>query len=166
MNVPKHVEQKNEKRKFDKKKFWNLKYNKKLRVQQWEEKRREYVMRKYKKELKKSKFPLNSFQNENSQASTNMNVQSESSFSISTERLSKVKAAQLELERRKEEKIKKREETQRKKKAIQEAIEKYKKKKAEKFKKLSKKTKRGQPVMKERMQLLLEEIQHKIANES
>lgn len=41
-------------------------------------------------------------------------------------------------------------------------MEQYKKKKAEKFKKLSKKTKLGQPVMKERLHLLLEEIKEKV----
>jgi len=46
-----------------------------------------------------------------------------------------------------------------KEKAKKEALEAYKKKKMEKFKVLSKKTRRGQPVMAGRMQLLLEKIQ-------
>ena len=41
----------------------------------------------------------------------------------------------------------------------QKAIEEYKRKKAEKFKEISKKTRKGQPVMAGRMKLLLDKIQ-------
>ncbi len=51
------------------------------------------------------------------------------------------------------------EERRRKEQERQEAIKKYKQKKADKFKVLSKKTKRGQPVMAGRMELLLQKIQ-------
>lgn len=53
-----------------------------------------------------------------------------------------------------------------KKKEIEQAMGEYRKKKAEKYKKLSKKTKHGQPVMRDRIQLLFEEIKQKISNEN
>lgn len=64
-----------------------------------------------------------------------------------------------EMQRIKEEKMKRKQEYLESKKQREEALEKYKKKKADKFKKLSKKNRRGQPVMKDRMNLLLEKIQ-------
>lgn len=42
------------------------------------------------------------------------------------------------------------------------ALNKYKQKKKEKYKKLSAKTSKGQPLMKNRIELLLEEIQSSI----
>ncbi|GIY10066.1 hypothetical protein CEXT_234811 [Caerostris extrusa] len=51
-----------------------------------------------------------------------------------------------------------------KRKKIEEARKKYLKKKQENFKKLSQKTKWGQPVMKGRMEILLEKIQKSVAN--
>lgn len=42
---------------------------------------------------------------------------------------------------------------------MKEALNKYKQKKTEKYKKLSKKTKKGQPVMKYRLEMLLEKIE-------
>ena len=75
------------------------------------------------------------------------------------------KAAQLEIKRRKGERKQLLEENKKKKMEMEQAIANYKKKKAEKFKKLSKKTKYGQPVMKDRLQLLFEEIKKKVTDE-
>lgn len=53
-----------------------------------------------------------------------------------------------------------------KKEDIRLALEEYKKKKKYKNKKLRKKTKKGQPVMKERLELLLEKIQASVCHEN
>lgn len=60
------------------------------------------------------------------------------------------------------EKLKKKEEIKRKQLEKEEALKKYKEKRAETYKKLCKKTKKGQPVMKDRMELLLQKIQSTI----
>lgn len=64
----------------------------------------------------------------------------------------------MEYKRIVENKKQKREEKLKKKKEIQEALERYKQRKAEVYKKLSKKTKKGQPLMKERLELMLEKV--------
>ena len=46
------------------------------------------------------------------------------------------------------------------------AIEKSKKKRLERIKKLTQKTKKGQPVMKGRIEILLEKIQRQVANDN
>ncbi|XP_043487336.1 thyroid transcription factor 1-associated protein 26 homolog [Polistes fuscatus] len=60
---------------------------------------------------------------------------------------------------KKADKKRKKEEMLRIKTEKEEALRKYKEKKMQKYKKLSKKTKKGQPVMKERIELLLQKIQ-------
>ena len=57
------------------------------------------------------------------------------------------------------------EEIKRRREEIRKSLEKYKKNKAEKFKKLSRKTHRGQPKMKERMELLLGKIEKVVSND-
>lgn len=54
----------------------------------------------------------------------------------------------------------------RKKEEIRQALEEYKQKKKYKNKKLGKKTRKGQPVMKERLELLLEKIQANVIQSS
>lgn len=71
------------------------------------------------------------------------------------------KVTKLEFERRKKkaEKMEKAAEKKRQHEERVEALKTYKTKKEEKFKVLSRKTKRGQPVMAARMEMLLEKIQ-------
>lgn len=64
-----------------------------------------------------------------------------------------------EMQRLRDEKVARKEYFNVAAKEREEAIAKYKLKKADKFKKLSKKTKTGQPLMRDRMQMLLESIQ-------
>lgn len=64
-----------------------------------------------------------------------------------------------EMQRLRDEKVARKEYFNTAAKEREEAIAKYKLKKADKFKKLSKKTKTGQPLMRDRMQMLLESIQ-------
>lgn len=73
------------------------------------------------------------------------------------------KKAHLEYQRLQEEKKKRKEELARKKAERDEALRIYKEKKTEKFKTLSRKTKKGQPIMKNRMEMLLEQIQKSIS---
>lgn len=67
--------------------------------------------------------------------------------------------AQQELSRLRDERIAKKEAALKAKQERAEALAQYKLKKTEKFKKLSKRTRTGQPLMKDRMQMLLENIQ-------
>lgn len=47
----------------------------------------------------------------------------------------------------------------------EEALKSYKEKKMQMYKKLSKKTKKGQPVMKDRLEMLLDKIQQQVSQE-
>ncbi|XP_034251345.1 thyroid transcription factor 1-associated protein 26 homolog [Thrips palmi] len=136
--------------KSSKVKFRNNKYNHKSKVQQFEEKRRKSALHKYYKELKKS----------------GQNVQGPVGKSDSKEPGNKRRSdwnpyekAKEELAKRKKEKAEARAQKETQKKERDEALEKYKKEKTRKFVQLKKKTKRGQPVMAGRMELLLEKIQ-------
>lgn len=74
------------------------------------------------------------------------------------------KEAQERYKQIQEDKKARRFEASKKKEEIRQALEEYKKKKNYRNKKLGKKTKKGQPVMKERLELLLEKIQANIGN--
>jgi hypothetical protein len=67
--------------------------------------------------------------------------------------------AEEEYKRKQEEKIAKLKEAQKKREERTQAIARYQTSKAEVFKKLSKKTKKGQPVMKGRIEILLHKLQ-------
>lgn len=64
------------------------------------------------------------------------------------------------MKQKQEEKARMREETNQRKAEREEALKKYREKKKNNFKVLSRKTRKGQPVMKGRLQLLAEKIQH------
>ncbi|CAH1403476.1 unnamed protein product [Nezara viridula] len=136
------------------KKYIDLKLNKKVKVQLWEQRRQKNFKRRYNKEFKRNEITPNEEYKEKGEPSEN------------NQRMGVFKAAHLEIKRRKEEKQRLLQEKLQKKKEIEQAMNEYKKKKAEKFKKLSRKTKRGQPVMRDRIQLLFEEIKQKISNEN
>lgn len=70
-----------------------------------------------------------------------------------------LRKAKREHLRKQEEKKKRIEEATRVKTEREEALKKYKQKKLHAFKTLSRKTKKGQPVMKGRMEMLLEKIE-------
>lgn len=70
--------------------------------------------------------------------------------------------AKKEFLRKKDEKRKRKEEVTRVKSEREEALKKYKEKKMQMYKKLSKKTRKGQPVMKDRLEMLLEKIQQQV----
>ncbi|KAK3586374.1 hypothetical protein CHS0354_022530 [Potamilus streckersoni] len=74
----------------------------------------------------------------------------------------KFSKAHEEYERRKQIKLDKKEVALKKKRELAAALDKYKQRKKEKFKKLCKKTYKGQPVMKDRIEHLLEKIQRQV----
>jgi hypothetical protein len=70
--------------------------------------------------------------------------------------------AEEEYKRQQEEKAAKLQEAQRRREEKSQAITRYRAKKSEVYKKLSKKTKKGQPVMKGRMEMLLHKLQQEL----
>ncbi|XP_028047290.2 thyroid transcription factor 1-associated protein 26 homolog [Monomorium pharaonis] len=148
-------EDKQREKKFDKKKYRLQKYSNKYKIEQWEERKKKAVLRQFYKELDKDQ-PKNS-------AETSLNL-SNTSRNADEPSKSKKKGgayfkAKREYHRKQEEKKKRIEETARRKAEREEALRKYKEKKIRNFKILSKKTRKGQPVMKGRIELLLEKIQ-------
>ncbi|XP_012255821.2 rRNA-processing protein FYV7 [Athalia rosae] len=149
------------KKPFDKKTYRLKKYSNKYKVDQWEDRRKKAVLRRYYKDVKKEQKHAA----QNSELSKKESESGEGKSSISEDPQFKGNAfyaAKQEYRKKKEEKMKKKEEIQRRKEEKIEALKKYKEAKALKYKKLSKKTKKGQPVMKDRLEMLLEKIQQTI----
>lgn len=166
------------KKPFDKKKYRLQKYSNKYKVEKWEDERKKAVLREYYRSLKDepkvdvSQIYKNydsdpevstvNIENENNLNNDNSShVQTPEVLPQQNLKLRKkpFKRAQEEFQRMKTEKEIKRNEYIQKKADRAEAIKKLKKEKAEKYRKLSRKTKKGQPIMKERMEMLLEKIQ-------
>lgn len=78
---------------------------------------------------------------------------------------SRLKEAQLEFERNKEEEERQKNEEAQLIKEKKKKIAEYRAKKAERFRKLNQKTRKGQPVMKGRMELLQQKIEKMIAED-
>lgn len=175
--IIKYKEPRGEK-KFDKK-TWRLKnYSKKYKLEQWEEKRKKAVLKEYyqktkdenpKIDVKKIYEQYDSdneiIENENNQNETDSGQNQETPKNYVRNpnfkpKISTKKKVKMELERIKAEKLQKREEILKKKEEKDEALKLYKQKKQQKEKKLNQKTKRGQPIMKGRMEMLLEKIQN------
>ncbi|KAG5873672.1 hypothetical protein JTB14_013338 [Gonioctena quinquepunctata] len=189
-NNPKSIEDgsRNEqstlKKPFDKKKYRLKKYSNKYKLEQWGERRKHAVVQEYYRQIKDDQPHMdvskiyNDPRNQDSDDEDTINEENENNLNANitqeeitpqldatpNERpLKKPKPfqrAQQEFQRLKEEKQKKREEFLNKKAEKEEALKKYRKEKAAKFKKLSRRTKKGQPIMKDRMEMLLEKIQN------
>ncbi|XP_018576584.1 thyroid transcription factor 1-associated protein 26 homolog [Anoplophora glabripennis] len=165
------------KKPFDKKKYRLQKYSNKYQIQQWEDKRKKAVLRIYYKTLKEDQSnPTNLVHEDSTSKTDDVNKEGSSSnlhpvvTDVSPEnfkgkRTKPFRKAHQEFQRIREEKERERELLLQRKKEKEEAMQKYKKKKIEKFKKLNKKTKKGQPIMKDRMEMLLEKIQNSITQE-
>ncbi|XP_031847005.1 uncharacterized protein LOC116433244 [Nomia melanderi] len=157
---PRRGDEKNQastKKPFDKKKYRAQKYSNKYKINQWEERRKKAILRDYYKEREKSecqrpKQPV-------SLKSDDPNGNSQQSH---PPKISAFHKAKKEFLRKKDEKRKKREEAMRVKSEREEALKKYKEKRMQTYKRLSKKTKKGQPVMKDRLEMLLEKIQQQV----
>ena len=140
------------KKPFNKKIWRDKKYNHGHKVEQWREKHKVAVKMRYKRMLKKEQKKNPDFKPENTAKPIN-NI-----YNVPKHKTAFSKARQQfnEKELKKE---KKKEEFLRKQSEKEEAIKKYKEKKAARLKVLNSKTRRGQPVMAGRMELLLAKIQ-------
>ncbi|XP_014612921.1 PREDICTED: thyroid transcription factor 1-associated protein 26 homolog [Polistes canadensis] len=132
---------------FDKKKYRMKKYSNKYKVDKWQLRTTLAILRDFYKQYHKDEY----------------GQQNKSEFKTETSEpkksLSFFDIARSEYLQKKADKKRKKEEMLRIKTEKEEALRKYKEKKMQKYKKLSKKTKKGQPVMKERIELLLQKIQ-------
>lgn len=140
------------KKTFNKKKWRNERYNKKFQKQQHEERRNKAIMRDYFKFKKHSGITTSNDVDETGQATVPGKVK----------RLKAYQQAQQEFEKRKQEKVQQKEEAAKRREEIKEAISKYNEKKKNKTQVLRKTTKRGQPVMKERLEMLYEKIKKSV----
>ncbi|GJQ86769.1 hypothetical protein Trydic_g5563 [Trypoxylus dichotomus] len=171
------------KKPFDKKKWRLQRYSKKYKLQQWQETRKKAILKEYYKQTKEnattnfnvqkiyeaaeqgdSNSPKeDEVENENNLNSEITNDVSDSNPQLPSRKQKKIHLnAYQEYQRLKEDKIKRREEIRKNREERDKALKEYKKEKTRKFKRLNKKTSRGQPVMKYRMQMLLEQIQQSI----
>lgn len=167
----KSEEEPNTKKPFDKKKWRLQKYSKKYKLEQWEEKRKKAVLKEYYQQVKDdAKIDVQKIyeqydSDEEKVSNPKKNYVQHPDYvppeNVSPKKVkSTKKKVQLELERLKQEKQAKKEELLKKKQEREEALKLYKENKMKKQKKLNKKTKKGQPVMKGRIEMLLEKIQN------
>ena len=140
------------KKPFNKKVWRDKKYNHGHKVEQWREKHKVAVKMRYKRMLKKEQKKNPDIKPENT-AESNKNISNvpkhKTAFSKARQQFNE---KELNKKKKKEEFIKKQSEKE-------EAMKKYKEKKAARLKVLNSKTRRGQPVMAGRMELLLAKIQ-------
>ncbi|XP_071054439.1 uncharacterized protein [Onthophagus taurus] len=154
-----------ERKPFDKKKWRMQRYSRKYKVQQWEDRRKKEVLREYYKQIDdRPKFDVKKIYDENELDTNNETLlqteQEEAPIEENEFKKNKArKKAHEEFERIKEEKKKLKEEMIKKKAEKKEALKKSKEERLVKFKRLNRKTKKGQPIMKDRMEFLLEQIQ-------
>ena len=146
------------KKPFNKKNWRDKKYNHGHKVDQWREKHKLAVKMRYKRMLKKEQRK-NPDSNPETQKINSKHVPVKAKVKTG---LSKAREqfSQKEINRKK-----KKEEFARKQAEKAEAIQKYKEKKNVRLKVLNSKTKRGQPVMAGRMELLLAKIQEQCQND-
>lgn len=171
-----------EKKPFDVKRWRLKKYSKKYKLDQWQEKQKKSVLKEYYKEVNKDNRPkfdvqkiYDQYDSDNELKEKEPNdadgtttrskkskldaLKKEPKEVAKPKKASAQKMAQEEYKRILEEKKQKREERLKQNEQKKEALQKYKQNKIEKYKKMNKKTRKGQPVMRDRMQMLLEQIQ-------
>lgn len=153
------------KKPFDKKQWRLKKYSKKYKLEEWESNRKRIIERRYNRELKKQpSFDVQKIYKE-AEEEENEETNEEEEMQTDTNKGRKKRMNYKEMiEKIKQDKEKAREEAIKKKQEKKEKLEQYKRKKAEKNRILSKRTKRGQPIMKGRLELLLQQIQETCAN--
>ncbi|XP_063975297.1 thyroid transcription factor 1-associated protein 26 homolog [Diachasmimorpha longicaudata] len=143
------------KKPFDKKTYRLKKYSNKYKVDQWEDRRKKAVLRGFYKELERD--------NKNAASKALLSPSNNSSEEKTAETPKKKRnafhSAKLEFQRKQDAKKQQNAQRARVKAEREEALQKYKQKRMDNYKKLSKKTKKGQPVMKDRLEMLLEKIQ-------
>lgn len=166
-----------EKKPFDKQKYRFKKYSKKYKLQQWEESRKKVLLREYHRSVRADDGPkLNVneiYKKYDDESSTDRSQ--ETKETVDNKINSDFESENMENRKKKkflkpheryqqiqEEKQKRIEENKRKREEREEAIKKAKKARFERNKKLSRKTKKGQPIMKYRMEMLLEKIENSL----
>lgn len=162
------------KKTFDKKSYRLKKYSKKYKLEQWEEQRKKKLLRDYYKDVKNdsligSYLPKTFDDNPNIDTENNIGryvrhpdlMQDEPDMTPENKQIKKDPffKAKEQYNKSKIEKEENNIKISKAKEEIKQKLDEYKKKKADRFKKLSRKTKKGQPVMKGRLELLLEKIQ-------
>lgn len=138
---------------FNKKEWRRRKYSNKYKLEQWQGRKQRAVLRSYYKELRKTT------DQSSSREQTHVAI---SSIGVHKDRAPRPTAYQKAVEEYKhkqEEKAAKLKEAQRRREERSEALARYRTNKAEVFRKLSMKTKKGQPVMKGRLEILLHKLQ-------
>ena len=150
---------KSEKRPFNKKAWRDKKYGHSHKVDEWKKEHRFAAKMKYKRMLKKEQKNNPNFVptiKDNNASDHNIKADSrKTAFSKAKEKFNE-KVAQ---------KQQKQEEFLRRQEEKNEAVKKYKEKKAARLKVLNAKTKRGQPKMGGRIELLLAKIEEQCAND-
>lgn len=145
------------KKPFDKKQWRLKKYSNKYKVEEWESKRKEFMTRRYNKELKKQSTSFDVQKIYEEEANSNVEEEKEEENLNKKKKTNRnFKEAVEDLQTAKE---KRREEAEKRRAEKKAALEAYKKRKIEKNRILSKRTNRGQPIMKGRLELLLQQIQ-------
>ncbi|XP_076766966.1 uncharacterized protein LOC143433512 [Xylocopa sonorina] len=141
---------------FNKKNYRIQKYSNKYKINQWEERRKKAILRNFYKELDKD-------QNQNLQKPSVFKNNEQNENVKQPKKTSAFHKAKQEFLNKKDEKKRQMEQVSRMKAKREEAVEKYKKERMQAYKKLSKKTKKGQPVMKDRIEILLEKIERQVS---
>ncbi|XP_016921801.1 thyroid transcription factor 1-associated protein 26 homolog isoform X1 [Apis cerana] len=146
----------NEKKPFNKKQYRLKKYSNKYKINQWEERRKKAALRGFYKQIDKD-------QQQNVKKSFASKVDDQKEHETQPKNLNAFHKAKQEFLRKQNEKRKQKEEALRVKTEREEALKNYKERRMQTYKKLSKKTKKGQPVMKDRLEMLLEKIQQQVS---
>ncbi|XP_044744874.1 thyroid transcription factor 1-associated protein 26 homolog [Coccinella septempunctata] len=169
------------KRPFDKKQWRLKKYSNKYKVDKWKETRKKEILNQYHKVAKKidnkgldiqkiyerydkedsdldEMNPVNSFTVKTSQPETAPHDEGISEKPKSPKKLGKT-SRKTKLQEIEEEKERRRQEYLKKQAEREEALKLMRKKKAERYRRLNKRTKKGQPIMKDRMEMLYEQVQ-------
>ncbi|GBP87046.1 Thyroid transcription factor 1-associated protein 26 [Eumeta japonica] len=171
----KDAEESKDKKPFDKKTYRLKKYSKKYKLEQWEEERKKKLLRNYYKDINKEDnigtYRKKEFDEQPMDETDSpgkfvrhpdlIQVQDKRRQDVSklAQKKDPFRKAKEQYNKIKEEKANKKMEIEKIKEEKKQKLLEYKKKKTEKFKKLNRKTKRGQPVMTGRLELLLEKIQ-------
>ena len=157
------------KKPFDKAAWREKKYSHGHKVEQWRDKQKMSMARSYHKMIKKDEKKAN-YLNGGKKENPNLEpIGEKKSLVDKKEDPRPPKSGFSRAKKKFEEKVvtkqKKQEEFLQRQKEKEEAIKKYKEKKALKMKALTAKTRRGQPVMAGRIELLLEQIQQQCKDE-
>ena len=144
------------KKPFDKRKWRDKKYGHSHKVEEWRAKHKQAGKLKYKRLMKKE---------QKNNPSVNPEFQNEKGDINCIEHKSSLMKAKDKFNKKISSKEQKKQEYLKRQGEKNEAIKKYKEKKAERFKVLNAKTKRGQPKMAGRIELLLAKIEEQCKND-